>query len=298
MDLLEFEGVPYLKASAIAKKLGYTADYVGQLCRSGKVEAKLVGRTWYVSETSIKGHKSSRNRSSKSKTQEALKVSIRKDAVDRPTGNSSAAPAAVVKNFYKKIPEQKFKYSEDGAELIPVLSKKPDSVRAKVAVVHADAKPLKISDSKPSYSLTATEKKPIKFTGKLSVTEPTSQVVESEQVTNPIKLDQPNSAHDSAVPARERSHRGKLHIHHVSVADNSPKAVPIQLDVGALRQESSNRSTKNLFSVLIWLLVLTSALGTAVAITAAEATTVFEGTSVTSYSFDISGSIEKIRFKI
>jgi hypothetical protein len=53
METLEANGVNYIKATVLAKRLHYTTDYIGQLCRQGKVEAKLVGRAWFVNETSF-----------------------------------------------------------------------------------------------------------------------------------------------------------------------------------------------------------------------------------------------------
>jgi hypothetical protein len=53
METIEMDGIEYLKASAAAKQFGYTSDYVGQLCRGGKVRARLIGRAWFVDPTSI-----------------------------------------------------------------------------------------------------------------------------------------------------------------------------------------------------------------------------------------------------
>ena len=72
MEVLTVNGKNYVKASAAARDLGYTADYVGQLCRSGKVDAILVGRSWYVCKDSIKGHKSTRYRSTQTKSKESI----------------------------------------------------------------------------------------------------------------------------------------------------------------------------------------------------------------------------------
>lgn len=36
---------------------GYAKDYIGQLCREGRVPARLVGRSWYVLETAIQDHR-------------------------------------------------------------------------------------------------------------------------------------------------------------------------------------------------------------------------------------------------
>ena len=35
---------------------GYAADYIGQLCRAGKLDAVMVGKTWMVVEESLKEH--------------------------------------------------------------------------------------------------------------------------------------------------------------------------------------------------------------------------------------------------
>lgn len=57
MDELTIEDKKYLSSKKAAKLTGYAKDYVGQLCREGKVEARLVGRNWYVLEGSIMEHR-------------------------------------------------------------------------------------------------------------------------------------------------------------------------------------------------------------------------------------------------
>lgn len=47
----------YISSKRAAEITGYAKDYVGQLCREGRVEATLVGRSWYVLESSIKEHR-------------------------------------------------------------------------------------------------------------------------------------------------------------------------------------------------------------------------------------------------
>ena len=44
----------YVSSKRAAKITGYAKDYVGQLCREGRVSARLVGRNWYVLESSIR----------------------------------------------------------------------------------------------------------------------------------------------------------------------------------------------------------------------------------------------------
>ncbi len=57
MDELTIGDKVYISSKRAAKITGYAKDYVGQLCREGRVEARLVGRNWYVLEVSILEHR-------------------------------------------------------------------------------------------------------------------------------------------------------------------------------------------------------------------------------------------------
>jgi hypothetical protein len=48
-----FGGEVYIKATDLARQYHYTADYLGQLARQGKVNARLAGRSWYMEEASL-----------------------------------------------------------------------------------------------------------------------------------------------------------------------------------------------------------------------------------------------------
>lgn len=60
MDTVDVNGVSYEKASLLAKEFKYTSDYIGQLCRAKKVEAQLIGRTWYVNRSSLENHRATK----------------------------------------------------------------------------------------------------------------------------------------------------------------------------------------------------------------------------------------------
>lgn len=47
----------YISSKQAAKETGYAKDYIGQLCREGRVPARLVGRSWYVLESAIRDHR-------------------------------------------------------------------------------------------------------------------------------------------------------------------------------------------------------------------------------------------------
>lgn len=57
MDELIIGEKKYISSKQAAKATGYAKDYIGQLCREGRVPARLVGRSWYVLETAIKDHR-------------------------------------------------------------------------------------------------------------------------------------------------------------------------------------------------------------------------------------------------
>ncbi|MEK7213798.1 MAG: hypothetical protein AAB637_01630 [Patescibacteria group bacterium] len=69
-DTLILQDKSYISARRVQELFGYTSDYVGQLCRAGKLDCQIVGRSWFVTEKSIINHKSSMNESLKNKSRE------------------------------------------------------------------------------------------------------------------------------------------------------------------------------------------------------------------------------------
>jgi hypothetical protein len=57
MNELTIDGKIYISSKKAAEITGYAKDYIGQLCREGHVDARMVGRSWYVLETSIRAHR-------------------------------------------------------------------------------------------------------------------------------------------------------------------------------------------------------------------------------------------------
>jgi hypothetical protein len=57
MEELLIEEKKYVSSKRAAKMTGYAKDYIGQLCREGRVPARLVGRSWYVLESAIQDHR-------------------------------------------------------------------------------------------------------------------------------------------------------------------------------------------------------------------------------------------------
>lgn len=57
MDEILIGEKKYISSKQAAKTTGYAKDYIGQLCREGRVPARLVGRSWYVLEAAIHDHR-------------------------------------------------------------------------------------------------------------------------------------------------------------------------------------------------------------------------------------------------
>ena len=57
MEDLTIGDEKYVSSKKAAQITGYAKDYIGQLCREGRVEARLVGRNWYVRESAIRDHR-------------------------------------------------------------------------------------------------------------------------------------------------------------------------------------------------------------------------------------------------
>lgn len=59
MDEIILDGKEYISAKRAAKQTGYTKDYVGQLCRAGRLPARMIGRNWYVEESAVSAQRKS-----------------------------------------------------------------------------------------------------------------------------------------------------------------------------------------------------------------------------------------------
>jgi hypothetical protein len=82
MKEITINGVEYKPATALAKEFKYTTDYIGQLCRAKKVDAQLIGRSWYVNPLSLKNHKKSRYNNTKPTASSSSSRSSRQEVAD------------------------------------------------------------------------------------------------------------------------------------------------------------------------------------------------------------------------
>jgi hypothetical protein len=54
---LNLEGKTFISAKRASELTGYTRDYVGQLARGGKIEARRIDRVWFIERDSLLAHK-------------------------------------------------------------------------------------------------------------------------------------------------------------------------------------------------------------------------------------------------
>lgn len=188
MKSISIDSENYVKATDIARELGYTADYVGQLCRARKVDAQLVGRSWYVSEDSIRSHKKTRYRNTKKATTDTITQSLKTKDLD--SQESFGVPVVVQKNgnetkyagqhFYSRTPVVKqSSYFVDETELIPegVAATKT----GRISVSLGDAQNVKIKSKSKEYDFNPTPRQEIRFSGSLMVSEAEGEQLEAEE---------------------------------------------------------------------------------------------------------------------
>ncbi|MEX1120407.1 MAG: helix-turn-helix domain-containing protein, partial [Candidatus Paceibacterota bacterium] len=112
---ITLEGIDYISSKRAAKIMGYTQDYIGQLCRAGKIESRQIGRSWYIPESVVKKDIQGKSREAKvNETEVSLKeeslsniLEFKKDT-DTETNKSPAdEPASSVELNVVQKPQEK-----------------------------------------------------------------------------------------------------------------------------------------------------------------------------------------------
>ncbi len=169
MDRVTFgDGVSYEKASVIARRFKYTADYVGQLCRGRKVDARLVGRTWYVNPDSLEKYQSKKKRpDDKTLFNKTILVESRlnvEPVIGKNTSRSLrfSAHQAVASN----TPSH---YMPDGNDLYPRLTRAMDPVPVAVPVTMSGERGIRVHTSSKVTKFKASELPEVSLRGKIKV---------------------------------------------------------------------------------------------------------------------------------
>lgn len=143
MHAIEIMGERYVKATDAAALTGYTTDYIGQLSRSGKIQAERVGRVWYVKESDIVSHKKGTARSNKRKTQESFRHQV-KESSSQIHHVFFDPNAAYVPEYRKRLLSAEIRYEDDAHPLTPSPKKEHLKSKESEAVSHVSATPLSI----------------------------------------------------------------------------------------------------------------------------------------------------------
>lgn len=106
---VSLDGRSYISSARAAKITGYTADYIGQLARTGKIMSRQVGNRWYIDQEALLAHKQEKD---------ALLASIQAESV------GIQKTIEVITNEPVKLtetPKTHFSYVKEERDLIPVL---------------------------------------------------------------------------------------------------------------------------------------------------------------------------------
>lgn len=114
MDSVTIEGKKYIKATKSAEAAGYTSDYVGQLCRSEKIDAVVIGKTWYVFDGALSEHKKNRSRSNTEVTKR--EVQERKGEIETASQHDTRIPA-----YRKHLMDTAIQYTALSDDLLPMV---------------------------------------------------------------------------------------------------------------------------------------------------------------------------------
>ncbi len=128
-DTLILEGKNYISARRAAKIINYAQDYIGQLCRSEKLDCKMVGRSWFVTEESLLNHRenaidATQERITKisKKPEEIIKEIIKKNIQSVAARLEQPVAIAVADT------ESSYKYETAKGPSLPALEKRVPSV--------------------------------------------------------------------------------------------------------------------------------------------------------------------------
>ncbi len=136
-DSIILEGKIYISARRAAKIINYAQDYIGQLCRSGKLDCKMVGRSWFVTEESLLSHRENAIDNTQERVlkviknndvaiKETIQATIEEKKVEASAVAVVASPVVttLVAPIVSPIQSIGFKYEVENKSLLPELRKK------------------------------------------------------------------------------------------------------------------------------------------------------------------------------
>ena len=207
MDTITVDGIQYQKAASLAREFKYTPDYLGQLCRGRKVDARLVGRTWYVDPESLKQHKAGRYSAARLDTSPAnpdptTATENRRLRVEPQTAKRTMRSIDAHKNFYERLDTRPARYVSDESELLPRVGKPnlDHTLPASLDIAAADAHSVSVTHPKeqPTHFRSGDLPKVV-LHGDVSVTEVTAADTREESSSKREKLKNNDISEDEIV---------------------------------------------------------------------------------------------------
>ena len=207
MEVITFDGKEYVKASVLATRFRYTADYLGQLCRGKKVDARLVGRAWYINVDSLNTHKDTRYKPLP-KDESTTTIPVRKTAPGPHYATRIDVEPILKKktvSIYQAKPggltEVKVKYESDEHALIPRVYK--EAISKQIHVDPADAEMVHVKkDGKSIFNFKAEELPEVYLRGSLHV-EGLEEATESAEPRREEDDEDPESAPEEEVEVED-----------------------------------------------------------------------------------------------
>jgi hypothetical protein len=176
METVVIDGTQYIKASVAAKRFKYTSDYIGQLCRAKKIDANLVGRTWFINPISLAEHRDNKYSTFRPEHKNEAKESadITSEVKDVTPVLKSKTARSVLTRPPGTEPSRSLivNYEPDEESLIPKINK-PEMKKSKDIVVKVyGGKNLRVKGGVAinKAKFTAEELPDIALSGKLAIT--------------------------------------------------------------------------------------------------------------------------------
>ncbi len=271
---ISFGNREYVKASEAAKRFKYTQDYIGQLCRGDKVDARLVGRVWYVNLESITEYRKTKHTTQK----KAAKTSVSQKTKSKGLSVEPVVRAKTARKLQEAFPGDasravkhvSAKYSKDDGAIIPVLGAKPTNTEPVVdrAPQKRPSVVIKVKPNTRKTTVYHTEKIPeITLKSKLKVTDDIKDHV-PKTVTDVRREDVPDQTRDTAPqpyrvvvsPATQKPAQKSVNFHPQSVSTKNQPTAKQTLSAGQTAAPKKKRRIRLLASFLYMLGLMSVAL--------------------------------------
>ncbi len=102
-DSFEIDGKIYISSRRAAEMSKYSNDYIGQLCRGGKVSARMIGRTWFVDQESLLEHKKTSEEAFQARCKTASREQQKSFATATASATATSGGAIVIPSYSENV---------------------------------------------------------------------------------------------------------------------------------------------------------------------------------------------------